>query len=529
MTPSPKRISLLRSERNAPLNATDTGRTSPQQIISVSLIVRRKTPLSLRELRGRRVSREEFDEKYAASSEDFDALRQFAHKHALSVDAASSSLSRRTLVLRGTVRNMEKAFDVEIHDYQSKERKFHSFTGAVSLPEDHAGRVEAVLGLDARPLAKPHLRRLSMATKKKKRAKSTSYNPPQVAALYDFPTGVTGAGETIGIIELGGGYNESDITTYFSGLGLTPPNVTSVSVDGAANAPTTPDSADGEVALDIDVTGSIAPGANIVVYFTPNTDQGFIDAVTTAVHDTTNNPSVISISWGGPESSWDQSSLTALDGACQSAGALGVTITVASGDDGSSDGASGNNVDFPASSPYVLGCGGTELESNGTTISSEVVWNDGTEGGATGGGVSTVFALPSWQASAGVPAPATSTGGRGVPDVAGDASPETGYNIYVDGEAQVVGGTSAVAPLWAALIALINEQQGSSAGFVNPTLYANPSAFHDITSGNNGAFSAGPGWDACTGLGSPIGTAVAAAIASAGMGSGTGSGSRNGG
>jgi kumamolisin len=510
MTSSGKRAVLPRSERKAPRDAKDMGRTPSQQILSVSLIVRRKTPLSLKELKGRRVSREEFDAKYAADPADFETLRHFAHEHGLSIDESGSSLSRRTLVLRGTAQNLEKAFGVELHDYQGQERKFHGFTGSVSLSERHARLVEAVLGLDARPVAKPHVRFLS---KRKKRAENISYNPPQVAALYDFPTGVTGAGETIGIIELGGGYNTSDITTYFGGLGLTPPTVVSVSVDGAVNSPTTPDSADGEVALDIQVAGSIAPGAKIAVYFTTNSDQGFIDAITTAVHDTSNNPSVISISWGGPESSWAQSSLTALDDACQSAGALGVTITVASGDDGSSDGASGNNVDFPSSSPHVVGCGGTTLESSGNTITSEVVWNDGSEGGATGGGVSVDFPLPSWQDDAGVPPSSSSSGGRGVPDVAGNASPETGYNILVDGQQEVVGGTSAVAPLWAALFALINQQRGSSVGFVNPTLYANPSAFHDITSGNNGAYSAGPGWDACTGLGSPIGTAIATALA----------------
>ncbi len=492
---NPPSESIPRSERQTPPNATDTGRTPSQQIISVSLIVRRKTPLSLKNLKGRVLSREEFDQKYAARSEDFDQLRQFAREQALSVDESASSLSRRTLVLRGTAEHLEKAFGVELHDYQHDQQKFHGFTGAVSLPQKHAEVVEAVLGLDAGPLAKPHIRFLSVA----QRATSTSYTPLQVAALYNFPTGVNGSGQTIGLIELGGGYRASDVSAYFASLNLTPPQVVSVSVDGGANAPTNPSGADGEVALDIEVAGAIAPGAKIAVYFSPNTDQGFIDAITTAVHDTTNRPSVISISWGGPESGWPQSSLTALDDACQSAGALGVTIAVASGDNGSSDGATGNNVDFPASSPYVLACGGTKLTGSGTKISSEVVWNDGTQGGATGGGVSNDFPLPDWQAKAGVPKPSNSSGGRGVPDVAGDAAPETGYNILVDGQQEVVGGTSAVAPLWAGLIALINQQRGTPAGFINPALYGAPTAFHDITSGNNGAFKAGPGWDACTG------------------------------
>jgi kumamolisin len=205
--------------------------------------------------------------------------------------------------------------------------------------------------------------------------------------------------------------------------------------------------------------------------------------------------------------------MTALDNACQSAAALGVTITVASGDNGSSDGTSTNTVDFPASSPHVLACGGTALYANGTQISEEVVWDDqASGGGATGGGFSATFPAPTWQTSA-LP---SGSSGRGVPDVAGNASPETGYNIVVDGQQETVGGTSAVAPLWAGLIALINQQLAQegkqTAGFINPTLYQNTADFQDITHGNNGAYSAGPGWDACTGLGSPKGTALLSAL-----------------
>jgi kumamolisin len=207
--------------------------------------------------------------------------------------------------------------------------------------------------------------------------------------------------------------------------------------------------------------------------------------------------------------------MTTMDAACQSAAALGITITVAAGDDGSSDGGTGNNVDFPASSPHVLACGGTKLQGSGSTISSEVVWNEQANGeGATGGGVSTVFALPTWQAKSGVPASSSSTGGRGVPDVAGNADPATGYQVRVDGKNSVIGGTSAVAPLWAGLIAVSNQQNKKTAGFLQPQIYAakGAAAFRDITSGNNGAFSATTGWDACTGLGSPIGTKLIALL-----------------
>jgi kumamolisin len=513
------RTVLERSERKAPAEATQIGRTSPQQIISVSVILRRKNELHLSELKGRRLTHAEFNEQYAANPADFDSMRSFAQQHGLQVDEAASSLARRTIVFKGTADAMERAFGVELNSYEDTRRnkRFHSFTGKISLAEDHAPVVEAVLGLDSRPIAKPHLRRRDAAPDRTPTAQP--FSAVQVAQLYGFPTNLDGSGQTIGILELGGGYTDSDLQTYFQGVGLNTPNVVSVGVDGGDNSPGDPSGADGEVELDIEVAGSVANGANIAVYFAPNTDQGFIDAITTAVHDSTNKPSVLSISWGGPESSWPQSSLTALDNACLSAAALGVTITVASGDDGSSDGTNGTDVDFPASSPHVLACGGTELFASGASISEEIVWNDLPQGGATGGGFSTTFPTPSWQTSA---LPSDSSG-RGVPDVSGDASPNTGYNIIVDGAQQVVGGTSAVAPLYAGLIALVNQQLASqskpSAGFVNQLLYQNAISFNDITSGDNGAFSAGTGWDACTGLGSPKGASLLTTLTGANGGS----------
>jgi kumamolisin len=294
--------------------------------------------------------------------------------------------------------------------------------------------------------------------------------------------------------------------------------VTAVSVDSARNQPVgDPNSADGEVLLDIEVVGAVASKAKIAVYFAPNTDQGFLDAITTAVHDNTRKPSVVSISWGGAESTWTAQSLTAYDQAFQDAGLLGVSVCCASGDDGSADNVADGaaHVDFPASSPNVLACGGTRLESSGGKISKEVVWNQGAGNGASGGGVSDHFPRPTYQASAKPPVSVNPTHfkGRGSPDIAGDADPATGYQIHVDGKDAVFGGTSAVAPLWAALIALINEQLGKHVGFLNPTLYAKAaSALRDITAGNNGAYQAGAGWDACTGWGSPNGQALLTAL-----------------
>jgi kumamolisin len=338
----------------------------------------------------------------------------------------------------------------------------------------------------------------------------------EVAALYDFPANTDGTGQTVAIIELGGGYATADLQTYFSGLNLSVPSVTAEPVDGGSNAPGSGDS-DGEVELDIEVVGAVAPKAAQKVYFSPNTDQGFIDAVSDAIHATP-APIAVSISWGGPEDSWVAASRTSLNSAISDAAALGVTVTAAAGDSGSTDGATDGkqHVDFPASSPYALACGGTTLVGSGTTITSEVVWNEtASSEGATGGGVSIEFTQPSWQASAGVPDVSGGTAsGRGVPDVAGNADPTSGYQIVVDGQQTVVGGTSAVAPLWAGLIARLAQSTGKRFGLLQTLIYNGVTAgkpatgFNDITSGGNGAYSAGPGWDACTGLGSPNGTAL---------------------
>jgi kumamolisin len=294
------------------------------------------------------------------------------------------------------------------------------------------------------------------------------------------------------------------------------PAVVAVGVDGARNAPTgDAGGPDGEVMLDIEIAGSVAPRARIAVYFASNTSQGFLNAVLAAVHDDVRRPSVVSISWGAPESSWTRQSLAAMDAAFQAGGVVGVTICAAAGDSGSSDGLDDGraHVDFPASSPHVLACGGTRLVAARGRLRRETAWGGPAANGATGGGVSDSFAMPGWQRAAGVPRSPNRGGfaGRGVPDVAGNADPATGYRVRVDGEDALVGGTSAVSPLLAALVALINQRAGHPVGYLNPVLYGNASQglFRDVTAGTNGVFSAGRGWDACTGLGSPIGAALA--------------------
>ncbi|HWY57054.1 MAG TPA: S53 family peptidase [Terriglobales bacterium] len=528
MSTPKKPLPLEGSERTPLPGAREVGPANPNEIVDVTIRLRSragKKPIvsadAINKPIDKRIilSRKDFEQRHGADPTSIAQVEAFAREHRLTVKEKSAA--RRTVILSGTVAAMNEAFGVQLKQYQHPNGSYRGRTGPVHIPPELQDVIEGVFGLDNRPQAKPHFRRRQRAGARAN-AVNLSYTPTQLATLYDYPTGVDGSGECIAIIELGGGYNAADLSTYWNQLNLAKtPTVSAVSVGNGSNNPTgDPSGPDGEVMLDIEVSGAIAPGAKIVVYFADNTDAGFLNAITTAVHDSTNNPSVVSISWGGPESSWTQQAMTSMDEAFQSAAAMGVTVTVASGDNGSTDGVTdgSNHVDFPASSPNVLACGGTTLVASGNTITSETVWNEQANNeGATGGGISDVFPLPAWQNGVGVPPSANQNQnvGRGVPDVSGDADPTTGYVTLVDGQPDVIGGTSAVAPLWAGLIALINQSLGKPAGFINPLLYQSASTagdFNDITSGNNGAYSAGPGWDACTGLGSPIGAQVAAAL-----------------
>lgn len=526
---TPKKQVPLAGSARAPLQgAREIGPANPNEIVDVTVRLTPKSgkkkfidqkeftkPIDSRKI----LTHEEFEREHSADPASVELVESFAREHGLTVKEVSPE--RRTVILSGTVAAMSQAFGVELRQYRHAEGEYRGRTGPIHLPPELDSVVEGVFGLDNRPQAKPHFRRRRERAGARAHAQSVSYTPIQVATLYDFPTNVTGSGECIALIELGGGFNPTDLSNYWNQLKLkTTPTVTAVSIGSGSNDPTgDPNGPDGEVMLDIEVAGAIAPGAKIVAYFAENTDAGFLNAITTAVHDKTNSPSIISISWGGPESSWTQQAMTSMDEAFQAAAAMGISVCVTAGDDGSTDGVSDGlqHVDFPASSPNVLACGGTHLIGSGTTITTETVWNElANNEGATGGGISVVFPLPSYQSAAQVP-PSVNAGhkvGRGVPDVAGNADPTTGYITLVDGQSGVIGGTSAVAPLWAGLIALINESIGKPVGFLNPLLYqANESTdFNDVTQGNNGAYSARAGWDACTGLGSPNGLDIAEAL-----------------
>jgi kumamolisin len=520
MSPRRGRARIDGSERSPLPGAVRVGPVDERAPIDVTLRLRPASAGKARKLYGRTkrrggsgLSREALAAMVGASPDDARRIERFAHDAGLTV--VEVSLPRRTIVLRGATGAMQRAFGVTMETARGAERTFRHRTGPVTLPSDVAPLVTGVFGLDDRPQAKAHFRRRAPVEPQgnpalaPRAAPAGGYTPPQVAKAYRFPAGATGGGQCVALIELGGGYDPQEVNTYLKSLRLSPGAVVAVGVDGAHNAPVgNPNSADGEVVLDIEVVAAVAPKATVAVYFAPNTDRGFLDAVTTAVHDTHLRPSVISISWGGPEPAWTGQAMRAFDEALQEAAAVGIPVFVAAGDDGATDGVSDGetHVDFPASSPHAVACGGTRLEISGSRI-SETVWNDlASGGGATGGGFSAVFSAPAWQRQS---LKQSGRRSRGVPDVSGNADPHTGYRILVDGSWGAIGGTSAVAPLWAGLVALCSQSAGRQPADIPARLYAAAQgAFRDITQGDNGGFSAGPGWDACTGIGVPDGSAL---------------------
>jgi kumamolisin len=500
-------VLLAGSHREHPADSVFVGEPAFDEIIQITLLLKRRSAAPDPDPIDGHLSTEELAELHGGDAADIQAVEAFASQHHFSV--ACIHRAARTVALTGPLSTMATAFGADLALRQVDGRILRTRQGSLYIPESLQGRVIAVLGFDQRPAAGTRLRFQPRA------AGAVSYTPPQVAQAYAFPVN-TGLNQTIALIELGGGFNKSDLQSYWEQLGLPNVSTTAVSVDGAQNSPTgDPYGADAEVVLDIEIAGAVAPGARIAVYFGPNTDQGFLDAINAAIHDQVRKPSVISISWGAAESQWTPQAMNAFNAAFHDAALLGISVCAASGDSGSSDGESDGNVhvDFPASSPWVLGCGGTTLIAHNGEIQSETVWNNGADGSATGGGVSSHFSRPAYQAHVNVTHPTGSVKrtGRGVPDVAGVADPSTGYTILFDGTERVIGGTSAVAPLWAGLIALCNEQLGKNVGWLHRTLYgpfAQNKALNDITSGTNGVYKAAVGWDSCTGIGTPNGRAI---------------------
>jgi kumamolisin len=530
-------VSLPGSRRTLLPGSRPAGPVDKSEIASLTIKVRSAGDLAALEKQVRQraamplaqrryLTRAEFAEKYGARAADLDLVEQVAQNHDLMV--VYRNASERSIVLRGSLGDLLAAFPAELQLYHHSTGAYRGRQGEIRIPEHLSGIVTGVFGFDTRRKHRsPHKRKILAAAGP---GGQQGVPATDFAQRYNFPgqfqgTTLDGSGQTIAIIELGGGFRTSDLKVFFQEINVPPPQVVSVSVDHAHNLPTTADSDDGEVMLDIEVAGAVAPKARFAVYFAPNNgDQGFMDAISAAVHDQQRTPSVISISWGGPEDTTDSQGVNNFHDIFVAASAIGVTICVAAGDHGTADLDALHwdgkiHADHPSVDDLVLSCGGTQVDDQG----DDVVWNDGTpfdknvQGGggwAGGGGISEMFAVPDYQASARLPnSIVTGNPGRGVPDVAMSA---TNYFTRVDRFEGPSGGTSAVAPLMAALVALLNQAKQKNVGFLNPFLYANVAngVVHDVTSGTNAikntvqGYNAGPGWDACTGLGTPDGTAI---------------------
>ena len=397
--------------------------------------------------------------------------------------------------INGTVKNISNLFNTTIKEFKDGDNIYYSNITDIKIPKE-LNHITNVMGLNNMPIFTPYSSEKKTIRAHAKNLNLTSFTPIQIANLYNFPS-YTGKNQTIAIIELGGGYKQSDMDYYFGSNGLNlskAPTIIPISIGGATNNPSDTSGANYEVVLDIQIAGAIANESTILVYFAPNTDSGFYNAIYAAINDTVYRPSVISISWGAPERYWSSSTLISYNNLFATAIPKNINIFAASGDNGSSGGAPGINADFPSSSPNVISCGGTSLNATASAIQSETVWNR--NGGVTGGGYSRVFNKPSYQRAI------TGTK-RGVPDVTGNADPYTGYTIYIDGAYTTIGGTSAVSPLYAGLAARLNQSKNTNLRFLNSQyFYPKRSTFCvDILSGTNGAYKASTGWDPCSGNG----------------------------
>lgn len=557
--PLPKAKLLRRSDPRKSIRVSIYVRRNPQHVLEAASIpdeLGRQLPKNRQYL-----SSEQFDEIYGADPQDLKKVEDWVKGSRLNV--VDSNVAHRRVIVDGRTANIEKAFGVLLNEYDDVELgRFRGRIGNIHVPAELASTIQGVFGLDTRAVGRPRLRRspvtpLELVAESGKseanridataRARVLSnkwpgtFFPTEVAEIYKYPASLDGAGQNIAVFAFNGdardprgGYKLPSLRTYFEQvLGGKTPVIHDVVVQGPGNDPG-PDTnasylrgdATKEVMLDLCVVGSVAPGAKIFVYFTEFTTRGWIDALSDAIAGK-NNISVISISYGNPEDDpkgrWTPMGVKQVNEVLQAASAKGITICVASGDDGSSDQeAVGAHVDFPASSPFVLSVGGTRLAASKgkhPSVAQEIVWNETMiDAGAGGGGVSIIFSKPLYQSNRGVP-PAVDpphTIGRGVPDVAAVADPLTGVVImHINGKRlEPIGGTSASAPLWASLIARINQGLGVRCGFINPVLYQKfaTGVLRDITIGNNGTYEAKVGWDACTGLGAPGGSHLLKAL-----------------
>lgn len=489
----------------------------------------------------RYLTRSEFARSWGASPQDLAAVKKFANAHGLKV--ISTDAFRRCVVVSGTLRQLSRALAVDFFAVQYLAGTFRSYRGAPTVPAPLHEIIEHILGLDDLPSAKRHVIGIP-------RPGAPEMDRKELLRAYDIPRHLRGKGQCVAIIELAGGFHRRDCNQFCSGLDLPRPRIHARTVAGAKNAPApaaqirryvdalrtahmkpcAPTSITGdpavdasvewtiETTMDISMVSVIAPEASILLVQTTNTDQGQYHAVTSVIADRKHAPSVLSCSWGASESAQTKALMRSLDWWFQAAAVMGITVCVSSGDDGDGTmcappGRENLTVSFPASNPHVLAVGGTTLE---TKTQEEIAWAQTLSFGpqmAGGGGFSREFALPSWQQRASIDparwlAKGVSSGtGRAIPDVAAKADLDQAFCVIAGGVDVASGGTSAATPLWAALIALLNEGLSANVGSLHTLLYDGTllPAIRDVVRGSTGHFRARKGWDPCTGWGTPMG------------------------
>jgi len=522
-------------------SATLVTRASANEPIQLSLVVKLDQNLldsTVAALYGRQASAQrqflssaEFSQKFGLADKRLQ-LKNFARANGLAVGPDDGDQSM-VVTVSGPASAIEQAFNVRLNHYQASDGSlFRSNDSEPMIPASLTPHLGAIMGLNnISGLWHPHLQRFpvtantsSLPSLNGTTSLTGGLSPNDIKAVYGLTgTSMTGSGQTLALYELDG-FAALDITTYENHFGIAPNiTVTPIAVDGSVNGCGA--NCD-EVELDIEAAAALAPGlSRILVYEGPKppatTFQNVIDIYNKIATD--NLAQVVSTSWGGDEGSSNVGSFLQSESQIFERMAVqGQSFYAASGDNGAYDDGTTIGVDDPASQPFVAGVGGTQL-SGSVAAPVEVTWNGCGTGkclqsgfGSTGGGVSKIWPISgsvsntTYNYQVGVQGTASQTH-RNVPDVALCAG-SPGYSVYIAGVWMNVGGTSAAAPAWAAFTALINQLRAtggvSALGFPNPSLYQLASGssystlFRDITSGDNGSYSAGTGYDNTTGFGS---------------------------
>jgi kumamolisin len=535
---------LKGSSRPAKSDAKRIGDADPKSQVEVTVSLRGPSLPGADNLPSAAISHEDFASKYVARQEDADKVARVLQGYGLKIEEVS--LPGRSMRVSGTAAAMDSAFQAHLGIYRNTQQgEYRGREGELQIPGELEGIVTGVFGLDERRMA----RRKSQTTTALAAvaAKLAPLTPADLEKRYNFPPG-TAAGQQIAIAEFDGGYFADDLQAFCAKQGRAVPAVTTVAVGlkplTLAEIQQLPPQqrtdelgASMEVMMDVQIVAGLCPQAGIFVYFAPFTEKGWVDLLNKVMSGKPDKPVTLSVSWGLAEDApdWSDAARTEINNRLQAAALLGITVCVASGDDGSGDQlADGRaHVNFPSSSPFVLSVGGTMLTGTPAKVAEQVWWEAPGErtnkgGGATGGGVSVLFARPKWQSVSVKSLNNGSIDGRVLPDIAALAGSPL-YDLIFLGRDFPNGGTSASTPLWAALIARVNSilPAGKRQRFLAPLLYQNgangrplgASACQDITASQNAShpqpgvgYQAQAGYDAVTGWGVPNGAALLAGL-----------------